>query len=120
MKVASYKIIKNILISENIPEEQNANQDDQVQVNLHNTQSISLLGSVNNLPVERRSACFALKVEGIVCSNISQPGNNVHRNAIPGKLPPPADQEWMLETTLKIILKNRNFCAPGPNRLVHF
>ena len=74
------KFKQNIIVtSENIPEEQNANQDDQVQTNLHNTQSICPLGSGNNLPMERRSACFDWKVERIVCSNISQPGKNVYR-----------------------------------------
>ena len=53
------KFVQNIIvISENIPEEKNANQDDQVQTHLHNTQSISPLGSANNLPIERGSACF--------------------------------------------------------------
>ena len=53
------KFIQNmIVISENIPEEKNANQDDHVQTHLHNTQSISPLGSANNLPIERGSACF--------------------------------------------------------------
>ena len=53
------KFIQNItVISENTPEEKNANQDDQVQTHLHNTQSISPLGSANNLPIERGSACF--------------------------------------------------------------
>ena len=74
------KFIQNIIvISENIPEEKNANQDDQVQTHLHNTQSISPLGSANNLPIERGSACFDWKVEGIVCSSISQPGKNVYQ-----------------------------------------
>ena len=53
------KFMQNIIvISENIPEEKNANQDDQVQTHLHNTQSIRPLGSANNLPIERGSACF--------------------------------------------------------------
>ena len=53
------KFIQNIIvISENIPKGKNANQDDQVQTHLHNNQSISPLGSANNLPIERGSACF--------------------------------------------------------------
>ena len=44
------------------------------------------------------------------------------KQAIARKLPPTADQEWILETrvAVKIILKNINFYAAGPNRLLHF
>ena len=44
------------------------------------------------------------------------------KQAIARKLPPTADQEWILETrvAVKIILKNINFYAPGLNRLLHF
>ena len=60
------------------------------------------------------------KGEGLVTTKLNGPQKI--KQAIARKLPPTADQEWILETTVavKIILKNINFCAPGPNRLLHF
>ena len=65
-----------------------------------------------------RIACG--KGEGLVTTKLNGPYKIIQ--AIARKLPPTADQEWTLETTVavKIILKNINFCAPGPNRLLHF
>ena len=61
------KFIQNIIVtSENIPEEQNANQDDQVQTNLHNTQSISPLVTICRSSeevralIEKSNVLFAL------------------------------------------------------------
>ena len=60
------------------------------------------------------------KGEGLVTTKLNGPQKI--KQAIARKLPPSADQEWILETTVavKIILKNINFYAPGPNRLLHF
>ena len=60
------------------------------------------------------------KGEGLVTTKLNGPQKI--KQAIARKLPPTADQEWILETTVavKIILKNINLCAPGPNRLLHF
>ena len=82
---------------ENIPEEKSANQDYQIQTNLHNTQSISPLGSANNLPVERSSACFEWKFDGIVFFSTSQPGKNVYQeiDAITKERPTTSDIENM-------------------------
>ena len=61
------KFIQNTIVtSENIPEELNANQDDQVQMNLHNTQSISPLVTICRSSeevralIEKSNVLFAL------------------------------------------------------------
>ena len=61
------KFIQNIIVtSENILEEQNASQDDQVQTNLHNTQSISPLVTICRSSeevralIEKSNVLFAL------------------------------------------------------------
>ena len=60
------------------------------------------------------------KGEGLVTTKLNGPQKI--KQAIARKLPPTADQEWILETrvAVKIILKNINFYAPGLNRLLHF
>ena len=60
------------------------------------------------------------KGEGLVTTKLNGPQKI--KQAIARKLPPTADQEWILETrvAVKIILKNVNFYAPGLNRLLHF
>ena len=44
------------------------------------------------------------------------------KQAISRKVQSTADQDWMLETEVlvKVVLKKRNFSAPGPERLVNF
>ena len=60
------------------------------------------------------------KGEGLVTTKLNGPQKI--KQAITRKLPPTADQEWILETrvAVKIILKNINSYAPGLNRLLHF
>ena len=60
------------------------------------------------------------KGEGLVTTKLNGPQKI--KQAIARKLPPTADQEWILETrvAVKIILKNINFYTPGLNRLLHF
>ena len=60
------------------------------------------------------------KGEGLVTTKLNGPQKI--KQAIARKLPPTADQEWILETrvAVKIILKNINFYAPDLNRLLHF
>ena len=60
------------------------------------------------------------KGEGLVTTKLNGPQKI--KQVIARKLPPTADQEWILETrvAVKIILKNINFYAAGPNRLLHF
>ena len=44
------------------------------------------------------------------------------KQAISRKVQSTADHDWMLETEVlvKVVLKKRNFSAPGPERLVNF